>query len=295
MLDVHRGSARRSRRRAGPRRPASAWRCASRGRWCARARRPARPAGARASTASTSSSVSSHAAVGDRPPRAGPPGPRAAPAVLARPWVSTSPTTTSVPRLGAAVRLAEHGVGLADPRCRAEVDPQLTARAHGVIIRPWCPAAAAATARFSPVTFTPGSPRNPSPRPSVASATSSRTSCLGQPGDPGDPRHLQLGVGGADVRVEPGAGRGDGVGRHGARVDALARGDRARRCSTWPSSSSENPPWFEPPEVEGSPGPRTSSADADGPGVEVRVGGRVGGHRVDRRSARSRRACRRRR
>src|SRR4249919_3606209 len=38
----------------------------------------------------------------------------------------------------------------------------------------------------------------------------------------------------------------------------------ARRCSTWPSSLSENPPWFEPPEVDGSPGPRTSSADADG-------------------------------
>ena len=38
--------------------------------------------------------------------------------------------------LGAAVGLAEHGVGLADPGRRTEVDPQLAARPHGVIVRP---------------------------------------------------------------------------------------------------------------------------------------------------------------
>ena len=39
--------------------------------------------------------------------------------------------------LGAAVRLAEHGEGLADPGRRAQVDPQLAARPHDVIIRLW--------------------------------------------------------------------------------------------------------------------------------------------------------------
>ncbi len=44
-----------------------------------------------------------------------------------RPWVSTKPTTTSVPRSRAAVRLLEHRVGLADAGGGAEVDPQLSA------------------------------------------------------------------------------------------------------------------------------------------------------------------------
>ena len=50
-------------------------------------------------------------------------------AVCARPWVSTKPTTTSVPRSSATVSLAEHGVGLAHARCCAEVDPELPAGA----------------------------------------------------------------------------------------------------------------------------------------------------------------------
>ena len=41
--------------------------------------------------------------------------------------------------LRAAVGLAEHGVGLADPGGRAQVDPQLAARRHVDIIRPWRP------------------------------------------------------------------------------------------------------------------------------------------------------------
>jgi hypothetical protein len=39
------------------------------------------------------------------------------------------------------VGLAEHGVGLAHPGRRAQVNPQLAARtSHGSIIRPWWPA-----------------------------------------------------------------------------------------------------------------------------------------------------------
>src|SRR6187549_2424455 len=50
--------------------------------------------------------------------------------------------------------------------------------------------------------------------------------CLRQAGDPGDPGDLQVGVGGADVRVDPGAGRGHRVGRYGLGRDALPGGDR---------------------------------------------------------------------
>ena len=48
-------------------------------------------------------------------------------AVRGRPWVSTKPTTTSVPRSCAAPALVEHGERLADARRRAEVDAELTA------------------------------------------------------------------------------------------------------------------------------------------------------------------------
>ena len=39
--------------------------------------------------------------------------------------------------LGSAVALAEHGVGLADARRRAEVDPQLPATHEPPLVRPW--------------------------------------------------------------------------------------------------------------------------------------------------------------
>ena len=48
-------------------------------------------------------------------------------AVCGRPWVSTSATTTSVPRASAPVPLAEHGVRLAHAGGGAEVDAQPTA------------------------------------------------------------------------------------------------------------------------------------------------------------------------
>ena len=56
-----------------------------------------------------------------------PPGRRACAAVCSRPWVSTKPTTTSVPRPLRAVGLLEHREGLADAGGGAEVDAQLSA------------------------------------------------------------------------------------------------------------------------------------------------------------------------
>ena len=52
---------------------------------------------------------------------------RAGPAVSARPWVSTMPTTTSTPCGLLRARRRQHRVGLADAGRRAEVDPQLAA------------------------------------------------------------------------------------------------------------------------------------------------------------------------
>lgn len=47
--------------------------------------------------------------------------------VRGRPWCSTNATTQSVPRSIPAVGLGEHGVGLADAGCSAEMDPKLAA------------------------------------------------------------------------------------------------------------------------------------------------------------------------
>ena len=90
--------------------------------------------GCRARTASTSISVEGGAAVG-RPARAARPrGPRACAAVCGRPWVSTKPTTTSVPRSTPALALVEHRVrSCPTPGRGAEVDAQL-ARGHGRIV-----------------------------------------------------------------------------------------------------------------------------------------------------------------
>ena len=87
----------------------------ARARWCGRARRRAPPAGARASTASTSISVELDAAVGDRPAghdlqaveQLGGLGPAVG---------LDEPDDDVGAALGAAVGLAEHGVGLADAR-----------------------------------------------------------------------------------------------------------------------------------------------------------------------------------
>ena len=69
------------------------------------------------------------------------------------------------------------------------------------------------SAMLSSSTLTRGSPRNPNCRPSVCRATSSRTALGRHAARAGHARHLQLGVGRRDVRVEPGAGGGHHVGR----------------------------------------------------------------------------------
>ena len=91
------------------------------------------------------------------------------------------------------------------------------------------------SARLSSSTFTPGSPRNPSERPSrVLVDRAASTSRAAGPGR-ARPRRLQPGVRGRDVRVEARAGRGHRVDRHVGvgREPVLARGTprraRARR------------------------------------------------------------------
>ena len=86
------------------------------------------------------------------------------------------------------------------------------------------------------------------------------------------------------------ASAGTGLGR-----DALPGGDRRPALlDRGRAASSENPPWFEPPEVDGSAGPRTSFADADGRVWKYgsAAGSAATGSIADQR--RARRACRRR-
>ena len=68
------------------------------------------------------------------------------------------------PALGAAVALAEHGVGLADAGCCAEVDPESSAGAHGSVCRP---RPASSRARLSSSTLTRVRRGTRAPRPSV--------------------------------------------------------------------------------------------------------------------------------
>ncbi len=88
--------------------------------------------------------------------------------------------------LDPAMRLAEHRVGLADPRRRTQVDAQLAALllvvgpvgAHMIIIHRSRQLFAGyfwSNSRLSSKTLTRGSPMNPSQRPSVLSATACRT------------------------------------------------------------------------------------------------------------------------
>ena len=100
----------------------------ARARWCARARRPARPSGLRARTASTSISSKLRAAVARSSCRGTTSRSPICAAVFGRPWVSTKPTTTSVPRSRASPALVEHGEGLADAGRGTEVDAQRAAR-----------------------------------------------------------------------------------------------------------------------------------------------------------------------
>ena len=98
-----------------------------RARWCARARRRARPrAGGRGPrrrpsprTSRRGSSIVRRGTTSRSPTCS---------AVFGRPWVSTKPTTTSVPRSRAAAALVEHREGLADAGRGAEVDAKRPAR-----------------------------------------------------------------------------------------------------------------------------------------------------------------------
>ena len=72
-------------------------------------------------------------------------------------------------------------------------------------------AVSSSSARLSSSTLTPGSPKKPMKRPSVASSISSWTRSSGRPRTSATARRLQLGVGRRDVRVDAGAGGGDGV------------------------------------------------------------------------------------
>ena len=86
--------------------------------------------GRRARTASTSISSNVGAAVARGVRRGTPRGRGAGPRCSGRPWVSTKPTTTSVPRCAPAPALVEHGEGLAHAGRRTEVDAQV-APCHG--------------------------------------------------------------------------------------------------------------------------------------------------------------------
>ena len=112
-------------RAAAPRRPASAWRCGSRARWCGRVRRPGRRRGAGEHRV--------HVHLGeDGAPVLQLPARDLLQAVQhhlgARPAVVLDEADHAVRApLDPAVRLGQHRVGLADARRRAEVDPELAA------------------------------------------------------------------------------------------------------------------------------------------------------------------------
>ena len=128
VLDVDGADDGDARRRAGPRRPASACRVWSRARWCAPARRPAPPPGdarsrrrcpsPRRSRPCTRSACAARAS-----------SELASSVVFGRPCVSRKPMTASVPRSLRRMQLLERGVGFADARRDAEIDPMTTARA----------------------------------------------------------------------------------------------------------------------------------------------------------------------
>ena len=95
------------------------------------------------------------------------------------------------------------------------------------------------SARLSSSTFTPGSPKMPSERPSVASSISSLDALLGEAALLGDARGLELGVGRRDVRVDARAGRRDGVDGDVADLEAglygrFEREDRRRALARPP-------------------------------------------------------------
>ena len=199
--------------------------------------------------------------------------------VCGRPYVSTKPTTTSVPRSLAAVALLEHGVGLADARRHAEIEQSARARPRPprggrapASARRWAGPDRGSLAGHVPVNH--AQPEPSTARlverqvqlehvharlaeeaeqcgPRCARRPASRTCVFGQAARVGDARHLEQRVGGRDVRVEAAGRRGHGVDRHrrvGGQAVLLAVGGRAlgrrgRAASGWSG------PRFEPLEA----------------------------------------------
>ena len=211
------------------------------------------------------------AAVGELAARARPPGPSSMLGGVPAAVGLDEPDHDVGAALGAAVALAEHRVGLADPGCCTEVDPQLAARHDRTLPalrRAQASAAAAASrARLSSSTLTRGSPRKPSVRPWVCSATSARTAARAQPALPRHPGDLLRGVRGADVRVEAGA-----AGQQRVRGDLRP----ARRRPAWPRSrgaprSAATRSLFSGPRLEAEVDERVvPGAGGRGPALEVR-------------------------
>ena len=185
--------------------------------------------------------------------------------------------------LGAAVGLAEHGVGLADPGRRAEVDPQLAAPAHGSIIRAIGWSALRRRPRFSSVTLTRRLAEEAQDAPvGVPAATSSRTCASGRPVTRATRATCSVGVRGADVAGRRRSRRGHRVGRHGLGSATPSRAAIAAwRWSTWPSSFSDEPALVRAAGGRGVGRAEDVLRGGRRAGVEVRVGGRVGRDRVD--------------
>ena len=213
VLDVDRGDDVDARRRAAPRRPASASRCGEPGHVGvgelvderdapARGRGPRRRPSPRTSRRGTS--IARRGTTSRSPICA---------AVFGRPWVSTNPTTTSVPRsrrrrpsLSIANVLPDAGRG-------AEVDAELAAR-HRRSLRSH--ELRELVEREVELEHVDRLLAEEAERP-VRRCGRRSSSCTSRDREPalvGDARRLEPGVGDRDVRVEPGAGRGHRVDRH---------------------------------------------------------------------------------
>ena len=135
-----------------------------------------------------------------------------------------------------APALVQHREGLADAGGGAEVDAELSSR-HGYSLTA---RRLSSSARFSSRTFTPGSPRKPSERPSVCSSTRASTSSTGRPRARATRAACSARVLGRDVRVETRARRGHRVDRHlgvaGEPVQLAVRGDALRSTAVRSSS-----------------------------------------------------------